>query len=473
MLCTARSVLPAVCTLAFLLVPVAESDGSAAETAGRIVTLARPVASGAIANWSDGTAVVFRERIDLPPETPSLRVIFSSAHVAPGGFIRITSLLDGDYQTLNGEHLVQWRNSSAYFNGSSVLIELVAAPHSTDNYLRIDKVLVLDTDSDEDMPLAPEELCGPDNRNRAYDGVVGRLLDAKLIPCTAFMIDRPTSGIDRCFLTAGHCLIRKGTCSFDSTLVPLILQLMVPELSGGNTVAGPVSRYSCSMRHPPCAKQFCVAESTVRGCDSLGTGADFAVFRCHPNPVTGRTPYQEKLITDQDNPKTLADPIPTTPLTLRVTGYGADGGSVCECYYPNGTRNHVLQDGVTDSAETVICTGPSGLRAIRHKVDTCEGNSGSPILNRANGTVIGIHTSGGCPALGYNYGTPIDYGPLVTAITEVSGMPIPDPKHCCVKTPAVSPVGLALLSLALAAIAALYVTRRRPSSESANPVPRA
>ena len=43
-------------------------------------------------------------------------------------YIRVTSLEDGVMQTLDAKALKRWQDSSAYFNGDSVLVELLGYP---------------------------------------------------------------------------------------------------------------------------------------------------------------------------------------------------------------------------------------------------------------------------------------------------------------------------------------------------------
>ena len=42
-----------------------------------------------------------------------------------GSQLRLTSLQDGALQTLNSNTARQWHNTSAYFNGSAVLVEVL------------------------------------------------------------------------------------------------------------------------------------------------------------------------------------------------------------------------------------------------------------------------------------------------------------------------------------------------------------
>ena len=47
-----------------------------------------------------------------------------------GAILRMTALEDGGIQEMNAAHVGQWQNSSAYFNGDTVLVEVLAFPGS-------------------------------------------------------------------------------------------------------------------------------------------------------------------------------------------------------------------------------------------------------------------------------------------------------------------------------------------------------
>ena len=62
-----------------------------------------------------------------------LRLYFDRVELAPGSFLRMTSVLDGEVQELDAAGLSSWGNTSAYFNGDTVLVELVAADAGAGN----------------------------------------------------------------------------------------------------------------------------------------------------------------------------------------------------------------------------------------------------------------------------------------------------------------------------------------------------
>ena len=107
-----------------------------------------------------------------------------------------------------------------------------------------------------------------------------------------------------------------------------------------------------------------------------GVGNDWGVFRVFNNSNTGLQP-----ISAQNASFTLAQDF--GPSTIRITGYGVDGG----------TRNQTQQThaGPND--------GSSGT-TMRYRTDTEGGNSGSPVIDEATGRAVGVHTHGGCSFFG-------------------------------------------------------------------------
>ncbi|MBK9388145.1 MAG: hypothetical protein IPN34_25280 [Planctomycetes bacterium] len=363
--------------------------------------VAQPKRSGELANLSAAEQVVWHDVVALSPKTPWVRVVFSEARLEAGSRVRITSLLDGDVQTLNAEHLRQWQNSTAYFNGPAVMIELIAGPGTVRNALAIERVWA--GDAFPALSTGPETICGAtDNRQPATDARVGRMLTAGLgSGCTAWIIDAPTTGNDRCHLTAGHCL--------DGGQLT-VLQFNVP-----------ASNADCSLNHPSANHQYAVNTATMQFSNN-GPGDDFGVFRAFPNPNTSQTTFQA-----QGASFTLATSMPNNGANLRVTGYGTDGSSAdnaggansscTTCSNPNGARNQVLQ---THTGSLLS----QGSTVLDHQVDSCGGNSGSPILSEASGQAIGIHTHGGCSdpvGSSANAGTKVTAAGVVAAINAVCG----------------------------------------------------
>jgi len=367
--------------------------------------------TGQRSNPSGVASVVFRQRLDIAPEAPWIRLFFSSATLTGGSWVKVTSLLDGEFQILDARTLEEWNLSTAFFNGSSLEVELVAAPHTTGNRLAIERVLV-GRSKVESTGLGveqPEGICGPDdNRSPFDDAAVARLLTGDIndttvafgrVGCTAFLIDRPQSGSERLFLSAGHCFNAPHT----------VVQFNVPS-----------SMTNCGLRHPPVKKQFVVNQQSVRR-QAGGPGNDWAVFVCFPNPNTGKTAYEE-----QGTTRILASTIPGGTPALREVGYGVDandgaaGGGNAACAPCNtagttGSRNQMGQI----AFGTLV--GLDGTK-LQYQVDDCGGNSGSPVMLNDNVQVIGIDAWSGCElALGFNEATAITHPGLQAAIATVPG----------------------------------------------------
>jgi V8-like Glu-specific endopeptidase len=347
------------------------------------------VASGPIANPLPIEVVAWQGFVTLPANIPWLRLQYAKATLDVGSHLRIVSLRDGEVMTQHHEHVQQWGGTSAYFNGNSVLVELVAGPGTVGNEIQITSVLAGDADWSD-----PETICGTtDDRVPSTDARAGRLANG----CSGWLIDRPTGAAnDRLHLSAGHC--------FSSNTVQ---QFAVPASTAG-----------CSLVQPPVAKQFAVdsASSTyVNG----GVGNDYWVYRCFPNSTTGRTSFQE-----QGTAFTLATAMPAVSATIRNTGYGLDGtntnaatGNSCSCSSGNGTgtRNQTQQ---THTGALLANAGTT----LRHRCDTCGGNSGSVLIDEASGAAVGIHTHGGCnstSSTSSNSGTQVTHPGLQAAIAAV------------------------------------------------------
>lgn len=201
-----------------------------------------------------------------------------------GSVLRITSHLDGQVQELNAAHAAQWQNSTAYFNGSAVQVELIADP-GTRNHIRL-------RSADMGLAYTPEEtICGAlDDRVLSSDPRAGRLLP---IGCTGWLID----DCQRCALTAGHCT---GGIS--------VLQFNVPLSNGGGGLINPGPE-----------DQFVVDPASIQTNGGGGTGNDWGMFGTFPNSNTGLTAAQAAGGTYE----LVAPPAPAGQ-SIRITGYGTD-----------------------------------------------------------------------------------------------------------------------------------------------------
>jgi hypothetical protein len=91
-----------------------------------------PVDSGSRPNDAVHSHVVWSNTVHKE-NAGWLRLYFGPTELGQGSFLRITSLTDGETQVLDAAELARWSNTSGYFNGDTVLVELVAGPHTQVN----------------------------------------------------------------------------------------------------------------------------------------------------------------------------------------------------------------------------------------------------------------------------------------------------------------------------------------------------
>jgi len=356
---------------------------------------------GPFSNPSGQTQILFEDTFD-GGDVRALRVFFSDYNLPGASFIRVTAEADNETIDLTRANLEPYGDSVGNFNGDRVTISLHVAAGAVDASMTISHLQTLPETArtiDRDPEEADRALCdNDDNRAPASNAAIGRPTQGPGNGfCTAFLIDIG-GGNDRPLLTAGHCLE-----DFDPVGVDFDI---------------PMSNDDCSVVVPPLRKQFMIDMDITPQSMVGAIGDDWGVFRLLPNQKTGLTAYQE-----QGTALTLAEaPLPDSG-TARVTGYGIDGSDTdngdadscgCDSMDAAGTRNRVLQ---TDTG-VLLDRDP----VLRYRVDTCSGNSGSPIFDVSTGSVIGIHTNAGCggTATTANQGTPITNPNLVNAIEQVS-----------------------------------------------------
>ncbi len=280
-------------------------------------------------------AEVYKVRVDGGSSAGWVRLRISDAHLDGDSHIRIESVQDGAVQHLRAEHLLQWRMSSAYFNGSAVDVSLVVAPNTVGNYFAIEAMDIGVSD-----PTAATICDTVDDRVASDVPAVGRLQPAG---CTGTLYNTSS-----CSVTAGHCLNINDVVEFN---VP-------PSLPDGtNQHPGPEDQYAM-------VEQVGVAN---------GVGNDWGHYRVFENTETGMTPFEA-----QGEFIPLANSLPALPVDIQIVGYGVDGG--------------------VDNSTQQISFGPvlSLAGSVGHRADTRGGNSGSLIVDDATGLGIGIHTHGGC-----------------------------------------------------------------------------
>ncbi len=321
--------------------------------------------SGVLANRGLQPEIAYEELVTVK-DAAWMRIYFGKVKLEEGSLIRMTSLFDGEVQELDADALAMWNNTSAYFNGDQVYLELLAWPGTARNRVVIDRVSVHIPEVTRG-PCADDDcgICGADNRTLSSE-----LWCARIVPvgCTGSIVST-----DSCVVSAGHC----ADGSYDDTL-----QFNVPASSS-----------SCYTYNPPVADQFPVtAHQFVNG----GVGADWAVMTVGTNNL-GQTPYER-----YGEMRPIATALAGSGDPCDNWGYGVDNS--------DPTRSQVQQ---THSGD--ILSRTSTYYAF--DLDMTYGNSGSALLK--NDEIIGIitHCSFSCE----NYATRIDLSAFEAARDSLCG----------------------------------------------------
>lgn len=314
-------------------------------------------------NGSAQTLILDTHVIHVPGAT-ALRVIFDELILGEGDMVRVTSQLDGEVHEITPTQAENWGNTSAYFNGNTITLDLIVAAGSTASY-RTRELYV-----GQPMANVPQidTICGSDDRIASTDWRSMRLVNGAncvgnaCVGCTIWIGGIDSSGRS-CMITAGHCI--------------------PPHPNGVAESEVPASASNTNVVHPPVRFQWPLNASSITSQDT-GIGDDWAFCRVNNNSL-GEQPH-ELYGTHQ-----LDFRIPSGTPTLRVTGYGTD----------TGTTNQ------TNQTSTGPYVSNIGTR-LQYAVDTTGGNSGSPVIDEASGNAVGIHTNAGCTSTGgSNSGTSI------------------------------------------------------------------
>ncbi|GAA3512466.1 hypothetical protein GCM10022393_27780 [Aquimarina addita] len=274
-----------------------------------------------------------------------LRLFFTDINLGEQSTLTITSTLDGHSQTLTGETIKNWQNSSAYFNGDEVTVSLQVVNDEKNVGFTIHKVGV------GERAQQTKSQCGStDDRVSSNDAAIGRIVP---IGCTGWIIRNGK------LVTAGHCA--------DASRATII-EFNVPPSNSDRSIVhpGPEDQYPIGNFITPYA----------------GTSiTDWAVFTASSNSETGQTPIQAQR-------KSYNVTQATPGSTIRITGYGVDSGS----------------DNQTQQTHTGPMTSTNS-NYVYYQTDTEGGNSGSPIIDEATGNAVGVHAYGGCRSInGSNFG---------------------------------------------------------------------
>lgn len=319
--------------------------------------------SGAFDNAHDVPRMVFNVAVTVD-DAAWVRLYFGTVELPEGSFLRLVSQLDGYTQHLDSTRLLEWSNTSAYFNGNTVRIELVAGPATVGNRVRLDHVTV---QFGGGATAGFCGICDDDDRVASNEAFTGRLMP---VGCTASMYN------DRgCFVSAGHCM---GDA--------LIMEFNVPPSNPDGTV-----------QHPGPEDQYPVEQDSIEFTNG-GVGDDWSHFTCAPNSETG-LPVADV----QGEFRPIAQILPNSfPQDIEVFGYGVDT-------QPLASATQQQSIGTLDGVFT------QNLHpAWEYMADTTFGNSGSAIL--LGGEIIGIvtHCTGGC----VNFGTIVNHGAFTLARRE-------------------------------------------------------
>jgi V8-like Glu-specific endopeptidase len=324
--------------------------------------------SGPLDTGSGGWAPIW-EVVAGHEDATWVRVFFGlETRLRPGSEIRITALDDGAVQNLNASDLADWNHSTAYFNGSHVVVELLSRRPG-----RGDRVAIVGLWTGQ-AAASPESLCDTDDRVLSSDPRVGRVLSGG---CSAWLINE-------CFLTAGHCL----------NFVNTVVQFNVP-----------LSTTSGDLVHPGPEDQYIIEAASKQSSSPNIVGDDWGYFGVRANTTTGLTPLEA-----QGDRYILASNVPpVTGQSLRITGYGIDS---------TPQEHNQVQQTATGAFEL------QNVWEVHYEVDTTFAGSGSPVEEEAAGRPFGIHTHGGCDPINstYNLGTGVNNPNLQAALRNPIGV---------------------------------------------------
>lgn len=353
--------------------------------------VAMDVDSGIVTSGGVDPAIVFSEVIEATGSA-WLRLKFDEVLLAGGpgsddaSYLIITSLADGGRQTMHAWHAAQFQNTSAYFNGDRVRLEIFAYPQTGPNRVRVSEVIAGFDPPAQDGPQ-PRTLCGAtDDRQLSNDPRAARVV----VPGSGFDFVGTVflvNDVNHCFVTSGQ----NANEMDGSEIIEFNAPLTFPN---GTT-----------LNHPPPEDQYVVDPASIQF-QSSGTANNWGYFGCFPNSTSGLTPYET-----QGAAFDLAA-APPAPASQAVEVFG--NGSTTPPVFR--TWSFVLK------SEVGTYVGLSGTQ-LSFVADLTFGDSGAPVVDVSTGEVIGIATGDGCTAGGgANVGTTIDHPGLQAAINNPTGV---------------------------------------------------
>ncbi|MEM6378684.1 MAG: trypsin-like peptidase domain-containing protein [Bacteroidota bacterium] len=275
------------------------------------------------------------------PGATWLRLFFKDVNLGQNSTLKITSALDGASQTLTSATIGDWKNTSAYFNGDKITLELSVAAGEKSIGISINELGIGIED-----PNTKSQCGSNDDRIDSTDDAIGRIVP---IGCTGWII---TNGR---LVTAGHCVGSRAQ----------IIEFNVPKSNPDRTIV-----------HPGPEDQYPIGNFVSPYPNSPSQANDWAVFTASANSQTGLTPIQA-----QGKSFNVVQSAPGN--TIRITGFGTDTG------IDNQTQQ--THSGPLSSVNNTF---------VRYRADTTGGNSGSPIIDEATGNAVGVHAYGGCSGSG-------------------------------------------------------------------------
>ncbi|MFH1749153.1 MAG: GEVED domain-containing protein, partial [Planctomycetota bacterium] len=322
--------------------------------------------SGTLANPGTLEAVVSSHVIHVE-DAVWLRLYFEQVKLPAGSFVRMTSTFDNEVQELDAAGLAMWHNTSAYFNGDTVILDIVAGPGTTDIQIVLERVATQIVAGGLRGPCADDDcgICGSDNRVLSNENWSGRLMP---VGCTGSIIDT-----ESCVVSAGHC----AAGNYDD-----VIQFNVPASSS-----------NCYPYNPPAADQFPITSHLYL---SNGVGADWSVM------TTGTNNYGEKPYDRYGEFRPIATTLGSSGNAVAVWGFGVDNGD------PTRSQDQQTSGGVIGTRYSTYYT---------YTVDVTYGNSGSALIR--NDEIIGIvtHCSFNCA----NIATRVDLSAFETAREQLCG----------------------------------------------------
>jgi hypothetical protein len=345
--------------------------------------------SGRFSNFAPHEAIVF-QRVFSAPTAAWTRLLFDpqGTNLGKASYVRITSLRDFDVQHLNPEMMHEWNYATGFFNGGSVLVEIIAAPGDEDLSLSV-AWQEAGEERDDNIFVDPvASICGADDRVASTEDRVARY---NMGGCSHWFVNTGAT------LTAGHCT------DFDPDDGGPGLPDGIIDFSGVVQINPPASNANGTTNAAPLTAQYPIQPATARfrfDGEGQGIGKDHCVYNL------GRNSENNDVAHDTRGWYRMTDDIPATGTqTIRITGFGLDNT-------PPGSTGNRNSENFTNQTDTDPYQGSGSSGANRwhlYSTDTEGGNSGSPILWTNTNFTIGIHTNGGCN----NSGTGFSFQELI------------------------------------------------------------